>query len=389
MRRKIAQISTVHVRTDTRIAVKICQSLAQGLDADVALFVQDGLGSKTAEGPHGVSIIDTGAKARGRLARAFSGAWRMYRAVRRWRPDVVQFHDPELIWIGLLLRLSGIRVVYDVHEDVPRQILGKFYLSRPRARVISVVASVVEAIAARLVNRVVAATPVIAARFPAHKTITVCNYPKLSEFPSSVDTDPEKRLPHIAYVGGISEIRGGGEMIDALAKCRHPDVRLIFAGSFAPESYGDVLRARTGWDRVQFEGWADRGEVARILASVRCGIVIFQPTPNNCYGRPTKMFEYMASGLPVIASDFPVWREIVEGAGCGLLVDPQDPAAIAEAMDWILAHPDEAAAMGERGRRAVEEIYSWSNEAQKLLDLYRDVLGVPVKENGPAEGQLT
>jgi glycosyltransferase involved in cell wall biosynthesis len=82
----------------------------------------------------------------------------------------------------------------------------------------------------------------------------------------------------------------------------------------------------------------------------------------------------MAAGLPVIASDFPLWREIVEEAGCGLLVDPKDPQAIADAMQWILDHPEEAAEMGRRGRAAVEARYNWEAESAKLVSLYRRLL---------------
>jgi len=99
-----------------------------------------------------------------------------------------------------------------------------------------------------------------------------------------------------------------------------------------------------------------------------------------------KMFEYMAAGLPVIASDFPLWRRIVDGAGCGLLVDPLDSAAIARAMQWILDHPEEAEAMGRRGGAAVESNYDWAGEAKKLIGLYCQILGRSGSSNDEKNG---
>lgn len=79
----------------------------------------------------------------------------------------------------------------------------------------------------------------------------------------------------------------------------------------------------------------------------------------------------MSAGIPVIASDFPLWKEIVEGSGCGLLVNPLDPEAIAEAIKWLLENPEKAETMGKRGRKAIEECYNWDKESVKLISFYR------------------
>lgn len=369
----VIQFTTVHPRGDTRIGVKEVPYLADSLEQPVALYVQDGEGST--EEPDDTTVVDTGPRPQGRLGRMTRGAWRMYRAVRHARPAVAHFHDPELIPVGLALKLSGIKVVYDVHEDLPRQILGKYWLALWLRRPVSWAAEVMELVAGRAFDGIVAATPTIARRFPAKKTITVQNFPILSELVAPDPTPYAQRPLHFAYVGGLGKIRGSREMVEAIDQVSDTSARLQLAGKFANAADEQEAHSLEGWERVDFHGWADRLALARLLGNVRAGLVLFHPSRAHLDAQPNKMFEYMAAGLPLIASDFPLWREIVDGAGCGLLVDPLNPNAIAEAMQWILDHPEDAKAMGLRGRKAVEKTYNWEPEAEKLIGLYHRLLG--------------
>jgi len=94
------------------------------------------------------------------------------------------------------------------------------------------------------------------------------------------------------------------------------------------------------------------------------------PTTNYFESLPVKMFEYMSAGIPVIASNFPLWKEIVEGNKCGICIDPQSPEEIAKAVEYLLNNPEIAKQMGENGRKVVEEKYNWENEGKKLLEVY-------------------
>ena len=144
----------------------------------------------------------------------------------------------------------------------------------------------------------------------------------------------------------------------------------MLAGAFDSASLEKEVRGLAGWSRVDFLGWQSRRQVAGLLGSVRAGLVLFHPVPNHVEAEPNKLFEYMAAGLPIVASDFPLWREIVGKTECGLLVDPLDPSAIADAIRWIFEHPDDAAAMGERAQEAARTRYNWDAEARKLLEFY-------------------
>jgi len=299
-------------------------------------------------------------------------AWQVLRVAVREKGDIYHFHDAELVWVALLLRALGAPVIYDVHEDLPAQIRSKGWVPRWLSGAVAGVAYVAEKIAGKLLSGIVAATPAIARRFPAAKTILVQNYPVLGELIAR-GAQPYHERPHrVIYVGGLTEIRGCFEMVRALELLPSTlEPELVLAGTISPAALEQEIRRERGWARVRYVGWQGRHEVARLLGEARAGLVLFHPVPNHVQAQPNKMFEYMAAGIPIVASNFPLWREIVEGAGCGLVVDPLDPAAIAQAIAYLLNHPDEAEAMGLRGQRAVRERYNWDTERAKLLSLYR------------------
>ncbi len=369
----IIHFTTVHPRDDSRIRSKELASLARAFDGQVALYVQDGLGDET-DPRYGYRVVDTGPRL-GRLPRMILGGWRMFRAVAKARPRVAHFHDPELLPWAMLLQLCGIRVVYDVHEDVPRQVRHNPRLPPLAQRLLPPCVSLVEWIGARLLSGFVVPTRTIFDRFPAHKTVLVCNFPRLEELQPPAPTPMRDRPLEFTYVGLISEVRNIYAMVEAVRRVQ-PPAQLRLAGKFAVPETEAQARAMPDWPAVRYEGWKSRQGIADLLADGRGGLVLLKPIEHEMVSLPIKLFEYMAAGLPVISSDFPVWREIVESADCGLLVDPLDLDAIVAAMQWILDNPDEAEAMGRRGRRAVEDHYNWEPEGAALVAFYRDRLGV-------------
>jgi len=297
-------------------------------------------------------------------------AYQVFKAGFAEKADIYHFHDPELIPAGVLLKLMGKRVIYDVHEDLPRQMLKKDWLPAYMRRVIGRIMGTLEQWSALKLDGIVAATPAIAKRFPSHKTITVHNFPILKEFQPSNRTCTERKW--FAYVGGLENIRGVTEMVRAMELLpSESGARLMLAGKFDPPGLLDEVRRLPGWQHVTHLGWQSRAGVAGLLSSVRAGLVVLHRYPHFLESYPIKLFEYMAVGIPVIASDFPLWRSIVEKEGCGILVDPHDPTAIAKALDWVLQNPEQAKAMGRRGVSAVRARYNWKQEELKLTAFYQ------------------
>ncbi len=367
---KVTHLSSVHKPDDVRIFLKECRTLAAaGYDVS---FVVPAIESKTIDS---VTVRAVPAARHGRFERAVLTTFRVFRAALNERSDVYHFHDFELITVALLLKAMGKRVIYDVHESVPDDVLLKEYLPSYVKKPVALLARALEAIAARVLDAVVPATPAIARRFPPSRRVLVQNFPIIDEM---ITPTPDERQPLIAYVGGIENIRGVREAVDAMALLSDtPGARLALAGRFDPPALEQEIRAHPAASRVDILGVLSRPLVANLLGRARAGLVTFHPLSSHIEAQPNKLFEYMSAGIPVIASDFPLWRQVVEEVGCGLLVDPLDRHAIAAAMRYLINHPDKAAQMGERGREAIMNRYNWPTEAAKLLALYARLTNHP------------
>lgn len=363
---RIVHLTTVHSRFDVRIFEKEVRSLARA-GYETYLLVGDGKGDEDLES---IRIRDIGASAPGRLRRMLFQPFRMWWRARRLDAVVYHFHDPELIPIGLLLWFQGAKVIYDSHEDVPRDILSKEWIHPKLRGLIARTVEHIENYAAGKFDAVIAATPHIARRFKLvnPKSIDVSNYPMNREL--DVPIGPRDDTRTVCYIGGIGIIRGAREMIKALELV---DARLILAGPFESSETEAELRSYDGWSKVDYRGVVSRAAVREIMAQSRAGLLFFHPEPNHVDAQPNKMFEYMSGALPVLASDFPLWRSILINEEAGLCADPRDPVAIADAISSLLSDPTAAEKMGVRGRAAVLARYRWDNEEQKLLALYKEL----------------
>lgn len=368
--KRVCHLSSVHSADDVRIFHKECLTLA-GAGYEVSYVVPCEAG-----GVRGGVMIHPVPLPRRRSDRILRTALQVVRTALQVHAQVYHFHDPELLPWTPFLRRHRAKVIYDAHEDVGRQILTKDWVPSRLRRGVAWGSRAVEWMVTRMwVDAVIAATPAIARNFPAFKTEVVQNFPLQAEL-APVSAQPyEKRPPHIVYIGGVTVIRGAREMVEAMRRLSpHLNARLLIAGMFDPPALRALFE---DCERTILLGWLPREQVAMLLGQARIGLVLFHPVPNHIEAQPNKLFEYMSAGIPVIASDFPLWREIVDTAKCGLLVDPLDPVAIARAIEWLLTHPAEAEAMGKRGREAVQDRYNWECESQKLLALYAKLIGGP------------
>jgi glycosyltransferase involved in cell wall biosynthesis len=376
---KVCHLSSVHPSGDIRIFEKECKSLAAH-GYEVVLIIKN----KELETRDGIRIIPF-PLFKNRLLRVLLSPLRMFYLARREKAQVYHFHDPELIVTGLLLRLfTRAAVVYDVHEDYQTSIRQKYYLPGIISYPLAGLFGFFETLAARFFH-IVLAEKYYRQRFP--RGVQVLNYPLLQSLkPVTLLIQNEKNEQsfhapgriRLIYTGIVSGSRGA--YIHAQLLTLLKDIEIYFIGSCRREE-ADKIRAIVGdqKERLFIEGENQFVLPARIRYYYEtghwlAGLAVFPYSDHYRQKELTKFFEYMAAGIPIICSNFPAWRELIEANGVGLVVNPAEPQTLVDAVEFLKAHPEKAAEMGARGKQLTQDIFNWQHEAQKLLELYETIV---------------
>lgn len=366
----VCQITSVHSRYDTRIFYKECISLARN-GYDVNLLVADG---QEDEVRNGVSITSV-RPSRSVLDRIFIGNIRIYKRAIRLKSKIYHFHDPELIIAGLLLRLSGKKVIYDIHEDYVTSIYQRAYIKRYLAGILGFFYNWLERGIASFFYQIIA-EKYYEYRFP--KAIKILNYP-------IIDTRFRKkeiqRIPYgqtaMLYTGNINMERGAKKHLQILNRMEGATLTMI---GYTPEPVYERLKDEIdqAGNKLTLIGKGEYINFSRILDAYlsynySLGLVIFSNIKHYYKTEPTKLFEYMLAGLPVVCSNFPNWKELVDQNDCGICIDPEDFEGIINAILYLKENPEIAKKKGKNGREAVLNKYNWEQEEKKLMDLYKEI----------------
>jgi glycosyltransferase involved in cell wall biosynthesis len=359
----------VHLSTypfdDIRIFQKACKSeVAEGYRVtQIVCHVRD----ETIDGVEIRSLPPS----KGRLSRMIGLPWKMYREARRQNADIYQFHHPDLIPAGLLLKLSGQKVVYDAREFFPDKILSMRWIPAVLRPTISVAFAFYERITSAAWDHVIVADRYSARAFTGRPISVVPNYPLLASVEPIAAGQHKRRT--LIYVGGLAEERGLLVMLRIAELLRDHNVELQLMGTCPfPE---DEKRIRAV-PNVQFLGHQNLRAVYQRIAEADLGLLLLQPVPAYAYaGENTlKLFEYMCCALPLVASNFPNLRQIIEAAQCGICIDPCNAERAAAAILDLLEQPELRQQLGNNGRNAVLRAYNWPAASKVLSQVYKNVL---------------
>jgi glycosyltransferase involved in cell wall biosynthesis len=364
---KVCHVTSVHTTFDTRIFHKECKTLER-TGHDVTLIAPADWKEKVVDRVRVIGLP--------RIARRYQRVrlWRqIVRKVRRLGPDIVHFHDPELLLIAPCLRPA--RLIYDCHESYAEAMLSTAWIPPLLRPTVSRLVAFLEPTLARRTDAIVVTVDSHTAPFQKAKRpiVVLRNYPLLNDFDVTRCADGKT----IIHLGSQDMVRGCSIIIEAMKRIveQVPETRLLLVGPFYEREYKaeihQLIAAYHLEKVVVLTGQVPYTNIAKWLAQADVGLIALQETEKFKTCIPTKLFEYMASRIPVVASDLPPARRFMNGLNCGFLVESADPQAYAEAIEYLLSHPTEAKRMGENGRRAVEETYNWGSEARKLVELYQ------------------
>lgn len=368
--KKVCHVSTAHNEKDPRIVLKECQSLKKA-GYDVSYIVT----ADKEEEIHGIRIIPL-SKGTGRIYRLINKQKEALKKAIQEDADIYHFHDPELISLGKKLKKMGKKVIYDVHEDMPKQIIAKSYLGPLFIRkIISKSFNIYEKSNAKRFDAIVTTIDGLKVKFEEYNNnvIVAKNYAMKDVIDESIaierGANSDKLV--ILYIGSITEIRGVKELITSIVPFCGA-VELWLMGTWETEELRKSCEKLEGYKHTKYLGVFKPHEVYSYVKSADIGMCVLHPTPNYKEAIPTKVFEYMACEMPVILSDFPFWKKLF--GDVGIYVDPLKIEDTTSAIKFYLNNRNEIKKKGMENREKFIENFCWDSEEKKLLELYKELI---------------
>jgi len=363
MNSKVCILTSVHPPFDARIFYKEAKTLVNA-GYHVVLIVEH----TSEEFVDGIRIVPL-PQSRNRFVRMTKVIWKLFKFALKEKAKVYHFHDPEIIPVGLMLKLFGKKVIYDVHEDMPKQILYKEWIKVIFIRkLFSFFTLVIEKIVSLFFDYIIAATSDIKNRFPEKKSFLIRNFPIIGFIKNTTPNRAKRETMVLIYVGGLSKVRGIKEIIQSMEFIKER-AELWLVGMWENDDYKNECERLDGWKYTKYLGFKKLDEIYILLKRSNVGLATLYPIKNYLTSFPVKAFEYMACSLPIVMSDFSYWKEIFKD--CALFANPKNPEDIAKKISILLNDGNLRETLGKNGRKMVENGCSWEAESVELLTMYK------------------
>ena len=371
----ICFLTSAFSRQDSLIVIRQGRTLVEA-GYKVTYILCDGLPPET---KYGIDMMSAGLRQGSTKERAKTdpSAIKKYLVDNHYTADVFQISELILMPLGLWLKKKGFKVVFNLREYYP-----EYYALRFKNKFLYKAARIVLEMYFRyamkrydgLFNCMPEMTDYIRKVMPCKYFEDVANYPVVNkDFALSYD-EYCKRDQIISYFGSIYDISCQEEFLDAIEPI--PNVKYLLAGVFYDDRYKNKVMSKPGWKKVTFKNGFKREELPDIINCSVMGNVMKDfnktETPQGSYSI-VKIFESMEAAIPVILAKVPLYEEMVEKYRCGICCDPHDVKEIRNAVQFLLDHKKEAYDMGQNGRRAVIERFSWDFESVRYLKVIKQL----------------
>lgn len=366
---KICHMTSAHTSYDTRIFYKECTSLANaGYEVFLVCEGKDRI-------ENGVHVIGAGELPQSRKERMLSFSKKIYNIALGLDCDVYHFHDPELLPYGLKLAKKGKKVIFDSHENYVAQIQEKQYLPKVIRFLISRGYKLYESYVLKSIDAVVVPCTFDGINIfnnRAKETVFIANYPVLTSFYDIYNHNTEK-MYDICYVGSLTYDRGIYHLVKS---SNEGNFSILLAGNYPEISFQEKIERMPGYNNVTYLGYVSNSEIARIIQTCRIGaqLILDKGQYYHVDTLGIKVFEYMSMGIPVIMSDTPYSKGLVDKYKFGICVDPESCEEIINAVNYLVEHTIEAQEMGRNGRDAISRVFNWKTQEPKLIELYERLI---------------
>lgn len=367
----ICVASTVHICSDTRIYFK--QVLTLSLRYKVDYYAKKSKRFMPRPSGKFIPLVEGNSL----LIRIINN-FLLFKYLIKSNYAVYHFHDPELVVLSILLRLRQKKVIFDMHEDLSKQILNKEYMPFVVRHILSLIMRCFQKFYTFIFYYLVLAEDSYGRQYNNKINIEIIhNYPLLQK---KYKIQYDFCDFNMVYVGDLRKVRGVFECLNLLiyAKKRIKKINLSLIGSFADKDEEDKFMKKASEAEVTnsiiYYGRMPNEDIYDILIRSDLGLALLHPIKNYINSYPTKLFEYMSVGLPVLCSNFDLWKSIVENVNCGHTVDPFDTVTAFRIIDEYLLNQKSLKMYGINGRNAVNQNYNWEKESQYLIEIYENIL---------------